>query len=66
LVELGLTKGQAVLTIYLTTITCGLGALLLRRVDTYGAGIILLIVFCILSLIAILEATSRRRARSSG
>ena len=66
LVELGLTKGQAVLTIYLTTITCGLGALLLRRVDTYGAGIILLIVFCVLSLIAILEATSRRRARSSG
>src|SRR5690606_6115519 len=29
LVELGLTKGQAVLTIYLTTVTCGLGALLL-------------------------------------
>ncbi len=61
LVELGLTKGQAVLTIYLTTITCGLGALLLRRVDAFGAGIILLIVVCILALIAILEATSRRR-----
>jgi UDP-GlcNAc:undecaprenyl-phosphate/decaprenyl-phosphate GlcNAc-1-phosphate transferase len=66
LVDLGLTKGQAVLTIYLTTITCGLGALLLRRVDTFGAGIILLIVFCILSLIAILEATSRRRTRGNG
>jgi UDP-GlcNAc:undecaprenyl-phosphate/decaprenyl-phosphate GlcNAc-1-phosphate transferase len=63
LVELGLTKGQAVLTIYLTTITCGLGALLLRRVDAIGAGIILLIVFCILALIAILEATSRRRSK---
>jgi UDP-GlcNAc:undecaprenyl-phosphate GlcNAc-1-phosphate transferase len=64
LVDLGLTKGQAVLTIYLTTITCGLGALLLRRVDAIGAGIILLIVFCILSLIAILEATARRRSRT--
>lgn len=62
LVQLGLTKGQAVLTIYLTTITCGLGALLLRRVDAFGAGIILLIVLCILALIAILEATSRRRS----
>ena len=30
LVDLGLTKGQAVLTIYLTTATCGLGALLLQ------------------------------------
>ncbi len=38
LVDLGLTKGQAVLTIYLTTATCGLGALLLQRVDLCGSG----------------------------
>jgi UDP-GlcNAc:undecaprenyl-phosphate/decaprenyl-phosphate GlcNAc-1-phosphate transferase len=66
LVDLGLTKGQAVLTIYLTTITCGLGALLLRRVDAFGAAVIVLIVFCILALIAILEATSRRRTQGNG
>ena len=52
LVELGLTKGQAVLTIYLTTATCGLGALLLYRVDWVGAAIILLMILCVLSLIA--------------
>jgi UDP-GlcNAc:undecaprenyl-phosphate GlcNAc-1-phosphate transferase len=62
LVDLGLTKGQAVLTIYLTTLTCGLGALLLRQVSTLGAGVILLIVVCILALIAILETTPRRRS----
>ncbi|HPM83993.1 MAG TPA: MraY family glycosyltransferase [Candidatus Anammoximicrobium sp.] len=60
LVELGLTKGQAVLTIYLTTATCGLGALLLYRVDGGGAAIIVLMVLCVLSLIAILETTGRR------
>jgi len=60
LVELGLTKGQAVLTIYLTTATCGLGALLLYRVDRIGAAIIVLMILCVLSLIAILETTGRR------
>jgi UDP-GlcNAc:undecaprenyl-phosphate GlcNAc-1-phosphate transferase len=57
-----LSKGQAVLTIYLTTLTCGLGALLLRRVDTLGAGIVLLGAACILALIAILEAAPRRQS----
>src|SRR5437868_7356401 len=33
LVDLGMTKPQAVLAIYLTTATCGLAALLLHRVD---------------------------------
>ena len=41
---LGLSKGQAVLTIYLTTATCGLGALLLHQVDTFGAVVIVLLV----------------------
>ena len=61
LVELGLTRPQAVLTVYLTTATCCLAALLLHRVDTLGAGILMLIVGCILSLIAILETTARRK-----
>ena len=62
LVELGLSKGQAVLTIYLTTATCGLGAILLRQVDTLGAGIILAMVVLVLALIAILESTGRRES----
>jgi UDP-GlcNAc:undecaprenyl-phosphate GlcNAc-1-phosphate transferase len=60
LVELGLTRPQAVLTVYLTTATCGLGALLLHRVDVIGAVIILLIVASVLWLVAILETTARR------
>lgn len=63
LVDLGLTKPQAVLTVYLTTATCGLGALLLHRVDLVGAVIIMLLIACILALIAILEATARRTIR---
>jgi UDP-GlcNAc:undecaprenyl-phosphate GlcNAc-1-phosphate transferase len=61
LVELGLTKGQAVLTIYLTTATCGLGALLLHRTDVVGAAFVILMIVCILALIAILESTARRK-----
>jgi len=59
LVELGLTKTQAVLTIYLTTATCGLGALLLHQVDLLGAVVIVLLVVFVLSIIAILESTRR-------
>jgi len=62
LVELGLSKPQAVLTIYLATATCGLGALLLRQVDVVGALLIGLQVACLLTLVAILELTGRRRA----
>ncbi len=61
LVELGMTKTQAVLTIYLATATCGLGALLLHRVDyALDAGVILLLVGCVLVLVGILETTGRR------
>jgi UDP-GlcNAc:undecaprenyl-phosphate GlcNAc-1-phosphate transferase len=61
LVDLGLTKPQAVLTIYLMSATCGLGALLLHRVDRIGAILVLLLIACIISLIAILESTGLRR-----
>ncbi len=61
LVELGMTKGQAVLTIYLATATCGLGAFLLHQVDLAGACVILLLVACILLLVAILETAGRLR-----
>ncbi|MGQ9606865.1 MAG: glycosyltransferase family 4 protein [Thermogutta sp.] len=66
LVELGMTPTQAVLTIYLTTAACGLGALLLHQVNGFGAGVILLLVCCMLGLIAILEATGRRQLRRGG
>lgn len=64
LVDLGLTKIQAVLTIYLLTLTCGLAALLLHRVDLVGAVLILVLVLCVLTLIAILESTARRKLKS--
>jgi UDP-GlcNAc:undecaprenyl-phosphate/decaprenyl-phosphate GlcNAc-1-phosphate transferase len=60
LVDLGLTKTGAVLTVYLLTATCGLGALLLHRVDTAGAVIVMLLVGCVLALIGVLESTARR------
>ncbi len=63
LVELGLSKTQAVLTIYLLTATCGLGALLLHEVDQLGAVTIVLLVGCVLLLIGILETAARRKAK---
>lgn len=60
LVELGMNKTQAVLTIYLTTATCGLGALLLHQVNWIGASIILLLIGCVLVLIGVLESAGRR------
>ena len=65
LVELGMTKTQAVLTIYLATATCGLGAFLLHQVDLVGACVILLLVACMLVLVAILEAAGRLRPAES-
>jgi len=55
LVELGLSKKSAVLTIYLATFTCGLGAILLNRTDIVGAALVVLLVAAVLGLIAILE-----------
>jgi len=56
LVDLGMTKKQAVVTIYLATITCSLGALLLPRTDFWGAAIVLAIVLCMLALVGVLES----------
>jgi UDP-GlcNAc:undecaprenyl-phosphate GlcNAc-1-phosphate transferase len=55
LVELGFSKKSAVLTIYLATLACSLGSLLLPRTDLIGAGIVILIVACLLGLIGLLE-----------
>lgn len=56
LVELGMSKKQAVGTIYLATLTCSLGALLLPRTDWIGAGIVIAIVLAMLALIGLLES----------
>jgi len=58
LVDLGMTKKQAVVTIYLATITCSLGALLLPRTDVWGALIVVSIVLCMLALVGVLEGLS--------
>jgi UDP-GlcNAc:undecaprenyl-phosphate GlcNAc-1-phosphate transferase len=66
LVDLGFSEKAAVLTIYLMSATCGLGALLLHRVDWLGAGVILVMILCVLALIALLESTARRRFNNRG
>lgn len=61
LVELGLSRKHAVLTVHLCTITTGLGALLLYRVhDWTGALLVIALVLCVLAVIAILETVGRR------
>ncbi|MGN6136108.1 MAG: MraY family glycosyltransferase [Aureliella sp.] len=60
LVDLGMSKKQAVLTIYLATATCSLGALLLPRIDAVGAAIVVLSTACVLALVGILESTGQK------
>lgn len=62
LVDLGLSRTQAVLTIHLVTATCGLAALLLTHVSLVQATAVLGIVACMLLLIVILESTGWRRS----
>lgn len=64
LVELGLSRTQAVLTIYLTTTICCLGAVLLYKVDFFGACLIFLQVFLVLLLIGIMEFAARKREQN--
>jgi UDP-GlcNAc:undecaprenyl-phosphate GlcNAc-1-phosphate transferase len=63
LVELGFSKPGAVATIYLLTATCGLGAVLLHRLDTVGVAVVTAMVGCVLALIAVIEVTARRQVR---
>ncbi len=60
LVRLGMTKKQAVLTIYLATATCSLSAILLPRVDWIGAVLIVLGTVLVLCLVRVLESVGRR------
>ena len=61
LVELGLRPARAVLTIHLATLMTGLGGLLLYKVaDWTGAGLIIALICCVLSIVSILETVGRR------
>jgi len=61
LVEVGLKPSQAVLTIYLATLTTGLGALLLYRLpDWSGALLVVSLIAAVLAIVAILETAGRR------
>jgi UDP-GlcNAc:undecaprenyl-phosphate/decaprenyl-phosphate GlcNAc-1-phosphate transferase len=66
LVARGLTPAQAVWTIDLVTLACGLGALLLHRLDAMGAALVMAQTGCLLGVVAILElAQSRPEAGST-
>jgi len=60
LVARGLTPPQAVWTIDLVTLACGLGSLLLHRLDAWGAILIMMQVCCLLGVVAILELARGR------
>jgi UDP-GlcNAc:undecaprenyl-phosphate GlcNAc-1-phosphate transferase len=55
----GLTDTQVALTLYLTTLCTGLGAIFLYQVDLFGAILIFAQVFMILLIVAILEASGK-------
>lgn len=62
LVDRGLTRTQAVLTIYLSTATTGLGAVLLPGAGLATALVVLAIVVLVLAMIAILESPTAKEA----
>jgi UDP-GlcNAc:undecaprenyl-phosphate GlcNAc-1-phosphate transferase len=55
LVARGLTPSQAVWTIDLVTLASGLGALLLHRLDAWGAALVMAQTACLLGVVSILE-----------
>ncbi len=62
LVALGLSRKHAVQTVHLTTLTTGLGALLLYRLPGWGgAMLVIAVVICVLAIITILEKAGRRK-----
>ena len=60
LVARGLTPAQAVWTIDLVTLAGGLGALLLHRLDAWGAALVMAQTGCLLGVVAILELARSR------
>jgi UDP-GlcNAc:undecaprenyl-phosphate/decaprenyl-phosphate GlcNAc-1-phosphate transferase len=65
LVGIGLSVRQAVLTIYLLTAACGIGALLLKNLSAVGGALVLAQAATILAVVAILEGLGRRGGNGS-
>jgi UDP-GlcNAc:undecaprenyl-phosphate GlcNAc-1-phosphate transferase len=61
LVRLGMTRREAVLTIYLLGLILGAAAALLRQLDRFGAVVIFFIGLGIIALIVLLETAAARR-----
>ena len=61
LVDRGLTRPQAVRTIYLVTLAGGLGALLLHKLDGFGAAVVVGQTVCLLGVVALLEVSRSRQ-----
>jgi UDP-GlcNAc:undecaprenyl-phosphate GlcNAc-1-phosphate transferase len=57
--KLGLTDTQTVLTLYLATLTTGIGATFLYQVNLAGAALIFVQTIMVLAIIAILETTTK-------
>ncbi len=57
--KLGLTDTQTVLTLYLATLTTGIGAIFLYQVDRTGAILIFSQTILVLLIIAVLESTAK-------
>ena len=66
LVDRGLTPPRAVRTIYLVTLACGLGAILLPTTALAGAVLIVAQTCCLLGVIASLEWSPNRSERRDG
>ncbi len=61
LVDIGFKPAHAVMTIHLATLMTGLGGLLLYKVpDWTGALLVVALILCVLSVVAILETVGRR------
>lgn len=61
LVAIGMRPASAVLTIHLTTMMTGLGGLLLYKVEDWtGSLLVIALILCVLSVVAILETVGRR------
>lgn len=65
LVDLGMSRRQAVLTIYLVTFVTGLSATLLYDVSFWGGILILVQTVAILAIIHILQQTGERKQQAS-
>ncbi len=66
LVSSGLSVPKAVLTIYLLTMVCGIGALLLRYLPTVGQVLVLSQTMAILAVVAILEGSKQGGDSANG